>query len=325
MGGHFSHTMLRFEGEIGEVSIKDKIYLEGPPYIVDIRLEGGSSEIYRVHKIDDPNDRALLKIVAPLNGQNGQEYYKKVAQRRMAIMGAVSRNDMMAILGISYESYETEKFGVLYTYTDGRTLEKAAREENLGASFTAARIINTQQTIRALLETIYRLIDANVVHRDIKPTNIVLRSDPDELSVNTPITPTIIDPDFLCHRSEFQDVNSFAGTPLYTSPEQARGGVTLRADLYGLGCSMISTLEEEIRKAVRLPISNCPEEVKYAHANNRFFHPEMLEKLLPLCKKYPSMLKEKVEGIFRLLTALVAHEPENRPGTLKEANTLGNL
>ena len=82
--------------------------------------------------------------------------------------------------------------------------------------------------------------EQNLVHRDIKPTNIMVR-----LKDGGATTVKIIDLGLakpvneLGSRTAISMPGGFAGTPEFASPEQFAGvGVDIRSDLYALGATL---------------------------------------------------------------------------------------
>jgi len=120
-------------------------------------------------------------------------------------------------------------------WLEGETLEERLGRGNLGPAAAA-------HLARLVLVALSAAHSRNVVHRDIKPGNIFL--------VGWKLTETRL-LDFGIARRVFDAKRltrkgSTVGTPLYTSPEQARGReVDGRADIFSLGCVLYEALTGE--------------------------------------------------------------------------------
>src|SRR6516165_8325314 len=103
--------------------------------------------------------------------------------------------------------------------------------------------------------------EQNLVHRDIKPTNIMVRLK-EERSVTAKIIDLGLAKTLVESASEagISMPGAFAGTPEFASPEQfAGGGVDIRSDLYSLGVTLWEML------IGRTPFRGSSPEVMYQH------------------------------------------------------------
>lgn len=111
-------------------------------------------------------------------------------------------------------------------YIRGRSLKDQIREK---APLSENEIISiSRQILSALAEAHAH----KIVHRDIKPDNILINSEDRAIVTDFGIAKTI-------EATKLTVTGSFMGTVRYTSPEQIRAkGVDLRSDLYSFGIVM---------------------------------------------------------------------------------------
>jgi serine/threonine-protein kinase len=114
----------------------------------------------------------------------------------------------------------------------GRSIESIIDEHNTREEvFDLARAMRIVRAIGSGLQAVH---DQKLVHRDVKPANIVLEKDT--------ARPVLIDFGLARKRSSSSPRMSItAGTPMYMAPEQARDAdgtkATFRADLYSFACT----------------------------------------------------------------------------------------
>jgi len=178
-------------------------------------------------------------------------------------------------------------------FVEGETLEKLIKRSGRLEVSLALEIV-TQ--VAAGLAAVH---EQKLVHRDIKPTNIMVR-----LKQEGSVTAKIIDLglaktlDESASEAGISSPGAFAGTPEFASPEQFAGvGVDIRADLYSLGVTLW------VMATGQTPFRGPSAEVMYQHQHAP----------LPL-----ERLKEVPQPVVLLLEKLLEKDPTQRFQTPNE-------
>jgi serine/threonine protein kinase/Tfp pilus assembly protein PilF len=182
-------------------------------------------------------------------------------------------------------------------FVEGETLESLIKRSG---RLEVKLALEIAAQVAAGLEAIH---EQQLIHRDIKPTNIVVR-----LKEDGRVTAKIIDLGLAKEvteagsQSAISNLGAFAGTPAYASPEQLAGlGLDIRSDLYSLGVTLWEML------AGQAPFSGSATEVIDQHQHSP----------LPL-----EQLKGLPEPLVVLLEVLLEKDPAQRvqsPGELLKA------
>ena len=123
----------------------------------------------------------------------------------------------------------TEGFFIISKYLDGGTLSKAL-------TTNASDITWVCRTIALIADGLHHAHTRGLVHRDIKPDNILLDASG---------SPCIVDFGLALKEESFGQGKGLTGTPLYMSPEQASGEghrVDGRSDIFSLGVILYEML-----------------------------------------------------------------------------------
>lgn len=183
-------------------------------YVLDSELgRGAFGVVYRAHHVEEPDSPVALKLVEP----NGP------IDRMMLEPALLSQLNHSCIVGIEDYFQHKGKLALVLEYVEGEDL-KAMLDR--GETFSPEQIRMLLTQIGGALATAHA---RQIVHRDIKPGNIlVVRDGPNLRFVLT---------DFgIGQRVEgIQDRKHTGGTYLFMAPEQLRGRPGPQSDLWALG------------------------------------------------------------------------------------------
>jgi len=195
--------------------------------------QGGMSTVYKARHVLVDSVRAIKVI------RSAQEDNSKVL-RRFQQEGKAALTLEHPNIGRVYEfgiDATLQKPYLVMDYVEGKTLSATLLEEGALTAERACRLI------AQVCDGLHEAHSKGVVHRDIKPGNIILTTD----STGAEMAKIV---DFgiakVIGRDDTQNLTQTGevfGTPLYMSPEQCLGQkVDARSDLYSLGCVLYECL-----------------------------------------------------------------------------------
>ena len=155
---------------------------------------------------------------------------------------------------------------IVMEYVAGRTLRDILRE---GRKILPERALEITAGVLSALDYSHR---AGIIHRDIKPGNVMLTPGGDVKVMDFGIARAISDAS-----STMTQTAAVVGTAQYLSPEQARGEtVDSRSDVYSTGCLLYELLTG------RPPfVGESPVAVAYQHVREQAPPPSSLDEDLP--------------------------------------------
>jgi len=129
---------------------------------------------------------------------------------------------------------------LIQEFIDGQTLEAELKAEG---PFDELKI---RQVLNSLLPVLQALHDRQIIHRDIKPTNILRRQSQRPEDANLPGSGDLVLVDFGASKYVTPEMLSRTGTTIgsaaYAAPEQVMGKAVFASDIYSLGVSCIHLL-----------------------------------------------------------------------------------
>ena len=251
--------------------------------ILDLLGAGGMGTVYRAR------DTVLERIVALklLHPEQGQDTESDGRIRFLNEARAVARLNHPAIVSV-YDFSSSDPAGAFFAmeYIDGWRIEDYVRRE------TDARVARVLQLIGELLAGLSYAHSQGVVHRDVKPSNLLVNRDGRLKITDFGIAKM----DSLKHTQ----TGVMIGTPVYMAPERyVDGDCDLRCDLYSVGVVLFELLTG------RRPFSGSLAEVAYK-----------------TCHVIPSAVSEVAPALPTLLDPVLAmalaKEPAARFQTAQE-------
>jgi serine/threonine-protein kinase len=225
---------------------------------------GGMAEVYRAR------DLRLDRIVAikTLRADLARDATFQARFRREAQSAASLNNPSIVAV---YDTGEDMSSGtpvpfIVMEYVDGRTVRDLLIE---GHRLLPER---TLEIVSGVLRALEYSHQAGIVHRDIKPGNVMVTRNGEVKVMDFGIARAMSDA-----QATMTQTAQVIGTAQYLSPEQARGErVDSRSDLYSTGCLMYELLTG------RPPFTgDSPVAIAYQHVRENPIPPSQLDPSLP--------------------------------------------
>lgn len=187
---------------------------------------GGQARVYRAWQTD-LNRPIALKLLPSSFATNDEAH----ARFRREIDNVARLNHPNIVRVFEAGEIEGHSFFTM-EFLEGRDAEDLIKKSPLSPDDAAG-------IIEAVARAVGEAHRNAIVHRDIKPGNIILRAD------DTPVLTDFGLAQDLGHSEQLTQTGVSMGTPAYMSPEQARGErdrVGVKSDIYSLGATLFTLL-----------------------------------------------------------------------------------
>ncbi len=192
--------------------------------IIDMVGGGGMANVYLAH--DMILDRDVAVKMLRLDFANDEEFIRRFHREAQSATSLVHPN----IVGIYDVGEEKDLYYIVMEYVEGQTLKQYIQQNSPLA------VDETLNIMKQLTSAISHAHQNHIIHRDIKPQNILI-----DHQGNVKITDFGIA--MALSATSITQTNSVLGSVHYLSPEQARGGMAnKKSDIYSLGIVMFEML-----------------------------------------------------------------------------------
>ena len=253
--------------------------------------EGGMANVYLAY------DTILNRNVAVkiLRGDlaNDEKFVRRF-QREAISASSLNHPNIVEMYDVGEDS---GKYFIVMEYLEGQTLKTLIKKRG---ALTLTEVIDIMLQLTSGLACAH---DSYIIHRDIKPQNIVILDDGTVKITDFGIAMAL-------NSNELTQTNSVMGSVHYLPPEQANGtGATVQSDIYSAGILMYELLTGKIpfkgENAVEIAIKHMKEPIPSVVEFNPEIPQSVENIILKACAKNPkNRYKSAVEMHDDLKTCL---------------------
>ena len=244
--------------------------------------EGGMANVYLA------NDKILDRKVAVkvLRGDlSSDDRFIRRFQREALSVSNLSHPNIVEVYDVGEEDGE---YYIVMEYIEGKTLKQLLKKRE---SLTLTEVIDI---MTQLTDGIAHAHESYIIHRDIKPQNIMIQDDGRIKITDFGIAMAL-------NATQLTQTNSVMGSVHYLPPEQASGkGATVKSDIYSMGILMY----ELLTGTVPFKGDNAVE-IALKHMKDK----------IPSIRKQDPSIPQSVENILMKATA---KNPRNRYDSARE-------
>ncbi len=244
--------------------------------------EGGMANVYLAHDTILDRDVAIKVLRGDL--ENDEKFIRRFQREAKSVSDLTSPN----IVEVYDVGEEDGQHYIVMEYIDGKTLKQLIQKRG---ALTVAEVIDIMSQ---LTDGLSQAHDAYIIHRDIKPQNIMILD-------NGMVKITDFGIAMSLNGTQLTQTNSVMGSVHYLPPEQASGkGATTKSDIYSAGILMYELLTGSVPfkgdNAVEIALKQMKERI-------------------PSIRKQNPLIPQSVENIVLKATA---KNPKNRYDSIRE-------
>ena len=246
--------------------------------------EGGMANVYLAYDIILNRNVAIKVLRGDLADD---EKFVRRFQREANSASSLHHPNIVEMYDVGEDD---GKYYIVMEYLDGRTLKSLIKRRG------ALTILEVIDIMTQLTSAITCAHDKYIIHRDIKPQNVMILEDGRVKITDFGIAMAL-------NSQDLTQTNSVMGSVHYLAPEQASGGAsTIKCDIYSLGILMFELLTGKVpfkgESAVEIAIKQMKDPIPSVRSYNEEI-PQSIENIvLKACAKNPKNRYDSVNEMY---------------------------
>lgn len=244
--------------------------------------EGGMANVYLAHDTILDRDVAIKVLRGDL--ANDEKFVRRFRREALSA-SSLSHPTIVEVYDVGEDD---DNYYIVMEYIEGKNLKQLIKKRG---NLTISEVIDIMLQLASGIAAAH---ESYIIHRDIKPQNIILKEDGGIKITDFGIATAL-------NSTQLTQTNSAMGTVYYLPPEQAAGkGSTIRSDIYSMGILLYELLTGT------LPFKgDNPVEIALKHIKDP----------LPNIKRKNPNIPQSLENVVLKATA---KNPKNRYASAKE-------
>lgn len=250
--------------------------------------EGGMANVYLAY--DTILDRNVAVKILRGDLAEDEKFVRKF-QREAISASSLSHPNIVEMYDVGEDD---GRYFIVMEYVEGVTLKNLIKRRG---ALTLSEVIDIMLQLTSAIACAH---DSYIIHRDIKPQNVLILDDGRVKITDFGIAMAL-------NSNELTQTNSVMGSVHYLPPEQANGtGATIKSDIYSLGILMYELLTGNLPfkgdSAVEIAIKQMKEPIPSIVEQNPNMPQSIENIILKACAKNPKNRYESARQMYEDLT-----------------------
>ncbi len=265
--------------------------------IIKLIGEGGMANVYLAHDMILDRDVAVKVLRGDLADD---EKFVRRFQREAISASSLSHPNIVEMYDVGEDNGQ---YFIVMEYVDGKTLKSLIKRRG---ALTLPEVVDIMLQLTSAIACAH---DSYIIHRDIKPQNVLILD-------NGVVKITDFGIATALNNNEATQTNSVMGSVHYLPPEQANGnGATMKSDIYSLGILMYELLTGKIpfkgENAVEIAIKQMREEIPSVREENPDIPQSIENIIIKACAKNPANRYDSVKDMYEDVKVALTEEHAN--------------